>query len=109
ERAKGYENPGGASTALNDLRSHLVGVPACLGEFHLMCGDLEAHERRWADAQAHYQRAVEVFSSIRRPLVAAQSQEICAAMAEKQHENDEAASLRAEARQRRWGLAENKR
>src|SRR5262249_9045277 len=106
ERANGYENPGGASMALNDLRSHLIGSPEYLGEFHLMCGDLEAPERRWAAAQAHYQRAVELFSSIHRPLVAAQSQEICAAMAEKQPENDEAASLRAAARQRRWELAE---
>src|SRR5262249_6029087 len=106
ERANGYENPGGASMALNDLRSHLIGSPEYLGEFHLMCGDLEAQERRWAAAQAHYQRAVELFSSIHRPLVAAQSQEICAAMAEKQPENDEAASLRAAARQRRWELAE---
>jgi hypothetical protein len=106
ERAKGYKNPGEASTALNDLRSDLVGSPALLGEFHLICGDLEAQERRWAAAQAHYRRAVELFSSINRPLVAAQSQEICAAMAEKQHENDEAASLRAAARQRRRELAE---
>lgn len=108
-RASGYEDPRSATIELERLRPQLIGVPACLGEYHLIRGDLEAQQQQWASAGLHYEKAVEFFSSIDRPLAAAQGQEMAAAMAERNETNDKAISLRAAARRRRWALIEVER
>jgi len=106
ERTRAIDAPETDSDAWDEIRGELLDAPKFLAHYHMMRGDVEAQERRWSSAREHYRRASELHDSVDRPGEAAQSLQLCAAMAEREKDYAAATRIRAELGKRRWQLAE---
>jgi tetratricopeptide (TPR) repeat protein len=86
--------------------AELLGAPEYFAYYHMTRADIDLAHGRLHSARANYRRASEFFDKIARYGDAAQSVELCAAMAERTKDYAEAARLRTEVGHRRWQLAE---